>query len=142
MLHALTSAMAGVVVAGLVAGPANPPGFASPRRGAVQARTGTVYVSVTDKQGQPVTDLQAAELEVKISGKLRDVVSVEPGLYYPDRGLGVRIEDDYVVTASGFDRISSDAPREMDAIEKEMARRAGISARDSATVEAYKKIRP
>lgn len=56
--------------------------------------------------------------------------------------VGVRIEDDYVVTASGFDRISSDAPREMDAIEKEMARRAGISARDGATVEAYKKIRP
>ena len=54
----------------------------------------------------------------------------------------MRIEDDYVVTASGFDRISSDAPREMDAIEKEMARRAGISVRDSATVEAYKKIRP
>jgi Xaa-Pro aminopeptidase len=56
--------------------------------------------------------------------------------------IGVRIEDDYVVTARGFDRISSDAPREMDAIEKEMAKRATVSARDSATVDAYRKIRP
>jgi Xaa-Pro aminopeptidase len=56
--------------------------------------------------------------------------------------VGVRIEDDYVVTARGFDRISSDAPRDMDAIEKEMAKRATVSARDSATVDAYRKIRP
>jgi Xaa-Pro aminopeptidase len=56
--------------------------------------------------------------------------------------IGVRIEDDYVVTATGFDRISADAPREMDAIEKEMARRAEVSARNAATVEAYRKIRP
>ena len=56
--------------------------------------------------------------------------------------IGVRIEDDYVVTASGFDRISSDAPREIDAIEREMAKRRPVSARDGATVDAYKKIRP
>src|SRR5262249_43898258 len=56
--------------------------------------------------------------------------------------IGVRIEDDYVVTASGDARITADAPREMDAIEKEMAKRATISTRDSATVDAYRKIRP
>ena len=56
--------------------------------------------------------------------------------------IGVRIEDDYVVTESGFDRISADAPREMVAIEREMARRSGPAARDSATVNAYRKIRP
>lgn len=56
--------------------------------------------------------------------------------------IGIRVEDDYVVTASGFDRISADAPREMDAIEREMAKRAAVSARDAATVDAYRKIRP
>src|SRR5581483_4006322 len=50
-------------------------------------------------------------------------------------------EDDYVVTANGYDRISSDAPREIDEIEREMAKPPGISARDGATVEAYRTIR-
>ena len=56
--------------------------------------------------------------------------------------IGVRIEDDYIVTAAGFDRITSGAPREMDAIEREMAVRAPLAGRDSALIEAYKKIRP
>jgi Xaa-Pro aminopeptidase len=56
--------------------------------------------------------------------------------------VGVRVEDDYVVTKTGWDRISADAPREMDEIEKEMAKKATISARDGATVDAYRKIRP
>jgi Xaa-Pro aminopeptidase len=56
--------------------------------------------------------------------------------------VGIRIEDDYIVKASGFERISADAPREIEAIEAEMAKRAAVSARDAATVEAYRKIRP
>jgi Xaa-Pro aminopeptidase len=56
--------------------------------------------------------------------------------------VGVRVEDDYVVTKTGWDRISADAPREMDEIEKAMAKKATISARDGATVDAYRKIRP
>ena len=56
--------------------------------------------------------------------------------------IGVRIEDDYIVTAAGFDRITSGAPREMDEIEREMAVRAPLTGRDSALVEAHKRIRP
>lgn len=56
--------------------------------------------------------------------------------------VGVRIEDDYVVTAKGFDRITADAPRDPDVIEREMAKRRGVSARDAGTVDAYRKIRP
>ena len=56
--------------------------------------------------------------------------------------IGVRIEDDYIVTATGFDRITSGAPREMDAIEREMAQHAAPAGRDSALVESYRKIRP
>ncbi len=56
--------------------------------------------------------------------------------------IGIRVEDDYVVTSAGFERISADAPREMDEIEREMAEPPGVSARDAATVEAYRRIRP
>jgi Xaa-Pro aminopeptidase len=34
-----------------------------------------------------------------------DIVTIEPGLYYPERGLGVRIEDTFVVTASGVESL-------------------------------------
>lgn len=56
--------------------------------------------------------------------------------------IGIRIEDDYVVTASAFERVSADAPREIADIESEMAKPATVSARDAAMVEAYRKIRP
>jgi hypothetical protein len=38
----------------------------------------TVYVSVVDKAGAPVTDIQAADLEVKEGGKTMEIVSVKP----------------------------------------------------------------
>ncbi len=56
--------------------------------------------------------------------------------------IGVRIEDDYVVTATGHDRITSAVPRDIDAVEKEMALPAGPSPRDAARVEAYRTIKP
>lgn len=56
--------------------------------------------------------------------------------------IGVRIEDDYIVTSRGVERITAGAPREIEEIEREMARPAAVSARDGATVEAYRKIQP
>ncbi len=38
----------------------------------------TVHVTVVDKKGNPVTDLQAAEFEVKIGGKRLEVMSAGP----------------------------------------------------------------
>jgi len=58
------------------------------------------------------------------------VLTVEPGLYFQKddltvpkrlRGIGVRIEDDLVVTRTGH-RILSDLPREADAVEAWMAK--------------------
>jgi Xaa-Pro aminopeptidase len=34
-----------------------------------------------------------------------DIVTIEPGLYFPDRELGVRIEDTLVVTATGVETL-------------------------------------
>jgi hypothetical protein len=43
-----------------------------------QPRTRTVYASVTATDGSAVTDLTAAEFEVKEGGKAREIVSVKP----------------------------------------------------------------
>jgi Xaa-Pro aminopeptidase len=34
-----------------------------------------------------------------------DVVAIEPGLYFPDREIGVRVEDTFLVTASGAESL-------------------------------------
>jgi Xaa-Pro aminopeptidase len=54
------------------------------------------------------------------------IMTVEPGIYIaPDdesvakkwRGIGVRIEDDVLITKTGYEILSIDAPKEIDDIE-------------------------
>ena len=49
------------------------------------------------------------------------VLTIEPGIYLPAESLGVRIEDDVVVTATGGAWLSDQAPRTTAAIEQLMA---------------------
>jgi Xaa-Pro aminopeptidase len=49
------------------------------------------------------------------------VITIEPGWYDKDQKWGIRIEDMYLVTADGFERLSTGAPREIEEIEKLMA---------------------
>ncbi|HKV05703.1 MAG TPA: Xaa-Pro peptidase family protein [Candidatus Acidoferrales bacterium] len=49
------------------------------------------------------------------------VVSVEPGIYIPEENLGVRIEDDVLVTKDGYELLTARLPRTADEIEKIMA---------------------
>jgi Xaa-Pro aminopeptidase len=51
------------------------------------------------------------------------VITIEPGWYDKDSGYGIRIEDTYVITKDGFERLSAGAPREIDEIEKAMKRK-------------------
>jgi Xaa-Pro aminopeptidase len=45
------------------------------------------------------------------------VISVEPGIYIPETGIGVRIEDDVLVTKNGHINLTAGIPREIEEIE-------------------------
>lgn len=46
------------------------------------------------------------------------VLTIEPGIYIPEEGFGVRIEDDYLVTEKGLVKMSARIPSEPDEIER------------------------
>ncbi|MFE3853264.1 aminopeptidase P family protein [Streptomyces griseorubiginosus] len=86
--------------------------------------------------GMDVHDCAAARVESYVDGVLEAgmVLTVEPGLYFqaddltvPEeyRGIGVRIEDDILVTDSGNRNLSSGLPRRSDEVEAWMAQIKG-----------------
>jgi len=85
--------------------------------------------NVSHMLGIDVHDCAAARAETYKFGTLRAgmVLTVEPGLYFQlddltvpaaYRGIGVRIEDDVLITETGADVLSADIPRETDAVER------------------------
>jgi len=49
------------------------------------------------------------------------VITIEPGIYIPEENLGVRIEDDVLITPAGYELLTARLPRSPDEIEKIMA---------------------
>ncbi|WP_230392200.1 aminopeptidase P family protein [Pontibacter sp. FD36] len=62
------------------------------------------------------------------------VITVEPGIYIPEGspcdkkwwGIGVRIEDDILITDKGWENLSKQAPRTIEEIEKTMAQPSAL----------------
>ena len=78
--------------------------------------------------GLDVHDCAQAKRELYMDGILEPgmIFTIEPGLYFqPDdltvpeefRGIGVRIEDDIVVTGTGYESLSAHIPRAADEVE-------------------------
>ena len=89
--------------------------------------------NISHMLGIDVHDCAKARREVYKYGPLKVgmVLTVEPGLYFqlddltvPERyrGIGVRIEDDVVVTEAGCTNLSAGIPSQADAVEQWMAR--------------------
>lgn len=49
-----------------------------------------------------------------------NVITVEPGIYIPEESLGIRIEDDVLITETGYKVLSKAIPKEIDEIEQIM----------------------
>lgn len=86
--------------------------------------------------GMDVHDCGQAAPESYRDGTLAEgmVLTVEPGLYFQEddllvpeelRGIGIRIEDDVVVTPDGVRNLSAALPRTADAVEEWMGRLRG-----------------
>lgn len=89
--------------------------------------------NVSHMLGLDVHDCASARKQAYKLGKLREgmVLTVEPGLYFqmddltvPEkyRGIGVRIEDDVLVTSDGMRNLSDDIPRDPDDVEEWISR--------------------
>lgn len=82
--------------------------------------------------GMDVHDVGAYHIAGKPRGMEPNMVlTVEPGLYFPPaddavppelKGVGIRIEDDVLVTSTGFVNLSQSIPKKADEIEAIMAR--------------------
>jgi len=67
--------------------------------------------------------------------KTNMVITIEPGIYIPPNsncdqkwwGIGVRIEDDVLITDTGYENLSHFAPRSIADVEKKMAEKSALS---------------
>jgi Xaa-Pro aminopeptidase len=86
--------------------------------------------------GMDVHDCGKAADDAYRNGTLAEgyVLTVEPGLYFQEddllvpeelRGIGIRIEDDILVTADGYRNLSASLPRTSSDVEEWMARLRG-----------------
>jgi Xaa-Pro aminopeptidase len=63
--------------------------------------------------------------DVPLGGVLKEgmVFAIEPALYYPDKAMGIRIEDTVLITRTGCEVLTAGVPKEIGDIEKLLAGR-------------------
>ena len=71
----------------------------------------------------PVSSNDKSLKRVEIPLKEGNIISDEPGLYFKELGIGVRIEDDLLITKDGCINLSKDIIKEVEDIEKAFERR-------------------
>lgn len=69
--------------------------------------------------GLSVHDVQAGDLVLQ-EGM---VMAIEPGLYFPEKNIGIRIEDTVLITRNGCEVLTADVPKEIEEIEALLAGR-------------------
>lgn len=77
------------------------------------------YHSVSHHLGLDTHDIESRETPLMPG----HVITVEPGLYFASLGIGVRIEDDVLITDTGNEVLSSCILKEIDDIEKLLKKR-------------------
>ena len=120
-------------------------GIAAVRPGATLADVELAAKKVIDEAGMSRFMRHGAThyvgMEVHDPGGRREpfvpgvVFTIEPGLYEPETGIGIRIEDVVVVTESGVEVITAQVPKDRDAIEALMAEQGVLDWLDRAGVE-------
>ena len=65
--------------------------------------------SVGHHLGMDTHDLGARDSVLEIG----NVITIEPGIYIPEEKIGVRIEDDILVTKTGYKNLSENIPKEI-----------------------------
>ena len=68
--------------------------------------------------GLTVHDVVAAKQPMQVGW----VMTVEPGIYIPEEGFGIRLENNVLITETGQEDLMADIPIEADEIEKLMRR--------------------
>ena len=74
---------------------------------------------VSHHLGLDTHDLSDREEKLQVG----NVITVEPGIYIKEEKIGVRIEDDVLVTKNGCEVLSSKIPKEIEEIERITAKR-------------------
>ena len=49
------------------------------------------------------------------------VFAIEPGLYFPDKNIGIRVEDTVLITKTGCEVLTAGVPKEIEEIERLLA---------------------
>jgi Xaa-Pro aminopeptidase len=75
--------------------------------------------------GMDVHDVGDTSVPVQVG----EVFTIEPGLYIKSENIGIRIEDDYLMTDHGPEKLSSRLPSDPEAIERKIAEARGESSK-------------
>lgn len=69
--------------------------------------------SIGHHLGMDTHDLGARDSVLEVG----NVITIEPGIYIPEEKIGVRIEDDILVTKTGYKNLSENIPKEINELE-------------------------